>query len=304
MSIRAEQLEFPSKGVRLRAGFYRPQQTALRNDRGLPCVVMAHGMGGTRDAGLEPFAQAFAEAGLAVLCFDYRGFGSSEGEPRQRLSVRMQLDDYAAAIAQARQLAGIDPQRIALWGSSFSGAHAVAAAVRDGRVAAVVSQGAMMDGLAALFNLIRQCGIGHALWLSGLALADLLAGLLGRPRVMAPVVGEPGSRAVLNTADALPGYRAIAPPHWRNQISTSWALGLAHYRPNTLTPRLPCPALFCIATGDVVVPPSAMEDGARRAPDKVEVKRYPVGHFDIYVPPSFTRVSADQLEFLLRTLKP
>jgi poly(3-hydroxyalkanoate) synthetase len=71
-----------------------------------------------------------------------------------------------------------------------------------------------------------------------------------------------------------------------------------------MTPRLPCPALFCIATDDVVVPPSAMEDGARRAPDKVEVKRYKAGHFDIYVPPMFDQVSRDQTEFFVRVLKP
>lgn len=304
MSIASDTVEFRSHGVLLRAGLYRPVTDALRNSRGLPCVVMAHGLGGTRDAGLEPFAQAFAQAGLMVLCFDYRGFGTSEGEPRQVVNVRMQLQDWAAAIAHARSLPGVDTQRIALWGSSFSGAHSVAAAVHDGAIAAVVSQGAMMDGLASLFNLIRQCGLGHALALSLRGSADALAGALHLGRVTAPVVGKPGSHAVLSTPDSEPGYLAIAPPHWRNEISTSWALSLALYRPNRMTPRLPCPALFCIATADVVVPPAAMEDGARRAPDKITVKRYPVGHFDIYVPPAFAQVSRDQTEFLLRTLKP
>src|SRR5690606_6007878 len=103
-----------------------------------------------------------------------------------------------------------------------------------------------------------------------------------RPRVTLPVVGAPGSKAALTTPDSEPGYLRIAPPDWKNEISASWALTLALYRPNTMTPRLPCPALFCIATEDVVVPPSAMEDGARRGGARVEIRRYPVGHFDIY----------------------
>jgi len=305
MAIPSVEVEFPSAGVTLRAGHYRPDDSGtLGNAHGLPCVVMGHGLGGTRDAGLEPFAQAFAAAGLQVLCFDYRGFGTSDGEPRQVVNVRTQLEDWAAAIAHARSLPGVDSQRIALWGSSFSGAHSVAAAVRDGKIAAVSSQGAMMDGLASLFNLIKQCGLGHGLKLSALGLADAVLGALRLGRVTVPVVGLPGERGALTTPDAKPGYLRLTPPHWKNEISTSWALTLAGYRPNTMTPRLPCPALFCIATKDVIVPPSAMEDGARRAPDKITVKRYPGGHFDIYVPPTFAQVSQDQVEFFVRTLQP
>jgi hypothetical protein len=71
-----------------------------------------------------------------------------------------------------------------------------------------------------------------------------------------------------------------------------------------MTPRLPCPALFCITTHDKLAPPSAMEEAARRAPDKVEVKRYPLGHFEICLPPAFDQISKDQTGFLTRVFKP
>lgn len=304
MRIRINEVAFESHGTRLCAGHYMPASDALRNDRGVPCVVMAHGLGGTRAAGLDPFARRFAEAGLHVLVFDYRGFGKSDGEPRQVVSVSAQLEDWAAAIAYARRMPDVDGKRIATWGSSFSGSHAVAAAVADGHIAAVSSQGAMMDGVASLFNLIRQCGVVAASKLTAYGIADAVRSSLGLGRVTMPVVGLPGETAALTTPDSKPGYLRITPPEWKNEISTSWALTLALYRPNKMTPRLPCPALFCIATGDVVVPPSAMEDGARRAPDKVEVKRYNAGHFDIYVPPFFDQVSQDQADFFVRVLKP
>ncbi len=244
--IKCEEIEFNSGGARLRAGFFRPGGKALSKAGGAPCVVMAHGLGGTRAAGLEPFAKRFAEAGLAVLVFDYRGFGKSDGTPRQVVDVRMQLQDWAAAIAHARSLEDIDPQRIALWGSSFSGGLVIAAAVEDGRVAAVSSQGGMLDGRAALVHLLQSEGPVQLAKVSILATLDAARAALGLPRVMLPVVGEPGSMAVLTTPDSKPGYLAITPPDWVNQISLAWMLTLPLFRPNIMAARLPCPTLFCM----------------------------------------------------------
>ena len=73
---------------------------------------MAHGFGGSMDSGLLPFAQAFAEAGLDVLLFDYRCFGKSTGEPRQFAWPSRHREDYRAAVEFARGLDGVDPDRI------------------------------------------------------------------------------------------------------------------------------------------------------------------------------------------------
>ena len=303
-AVEVAEVEFPSHGDTLRAGHFKPANNSLATAAGAPCVVMAHGLGGTRAAGIEPFARAFAAAGLHALCFDYRGFGRSGGEPRQWVSVKRQLQDYASAIAYARSLPGVDGARIALWGSSFSGAHAVAAAIADGKIAASCAQGAQMDGLASLMNLLRGVGVGHVLKLSAYGIADAARGLLGLGRVRMPVVGAPGSTAALVTPDSEPGYLRIAGKEWRNEITCDWAVGLALYRPGLNTASLPCPTLFCICTNDVVVPPKAMEDAAARSAGKVEVKRYPIGHFDIYVDGGFRQASHDQVEFFTRVLKP
>ena len=42
-----------------------------------PVVVMAHGIGGVKAAGLAPFAERFAAAGFAAVVFDYRHWGLS-----------------------------------------------------------------------------------------------------------------------------------------------------------------------------------------------------------------------------------
>ena len=158
-SIGFEEHKFASHGTQLTAGFWTPDSSTSDTTLGNPCIVMAHGLGGTRAAGLVPYAEKFAAAGFNVLCFDYRGFGASAGEPRQVINIKMQLEDWASAIAYARSLDAIDPQRIALWGSSFSGGLVIAAGVNDGQVAAISNQGAMLDGLASVRFLIKQEGI-------------------------------------------------------------------------------------------------------------------------------------------------
>src|SRR3954453_69051 len=103
-----EQADFTSDGARCAAWLYRPEGGGEA-----PCVVMAHGFSGVREQRLDAFAERFAAAGLAALVFDYRHFGASEGEPRQLLDIKRQLADWRAAVAYARSLDAIDPDRIA-----------------------------------------------------------------------------------------------------------------------------------------------------------------------------------------------
>lgn len=295
--------EFSSHGVTIRGAQYRPSASTLANARGAPCIVMAHGLGGVRAARLDAFAERFAQAGLHVLVFDYRCFGASDGEPRQHFNIRAQLDDWAAAIAHARTLDGVDADRIALWGSSFSGGHVVVAAVEDGRVKAVSSQGPMMDGLAAFMNLVRYAGPLYALRVGAHAAWDVL-GIVAGKRHLIPITGLPGEIATMSAPDVVPGYGAIVPPNWKNEITAAWMLELPLYRPLRKAGRLPCPILICICTRDSVAPPSAAEDCARRAGARAEVRRYDIGHFDVYVGEGFERAVADQIEFYTRVLKP
>jgi fermentation-respiration switch protein FrsA (DUF1100 family) len=78
----------------------------------VPLIVMAHGLTGTRRDRLGPFAERFADAGVAALVFDHRGFGDSTGEP-DHVDPVLQLEDWRAAIGYARALPGVDPGRIA-----------------------------------------------------------------------------------------------------------------------------------------------------------------------------------------------
>jgi pimeloyl-ACP methyl ester carboxylesterase len=302
MNPEMESIQFFSRTDSCSGWLLRPAMEDRIREGKVPCVILAHGFGGTIGAGLLPYAKRFSELGFYSLLFDYRHFGQSEGEPRQLISIRRQLQDWKAAISFARSRTEIDPDRIALWGSSFSGGHVVAAAAADGRVAGVVSQCPMMDGVAALFQLFQYAGAGYLLRLCAKGFQDALCGVLGMQPVMLPIVGPPGTLAAMSTEDAEPGYRAIAPDDWRNEACARISLSVGGYRPGRVAGKLPCPILIQICDRDRVAPPSAAVAAARNAGTRATVKHYPIGHFDIYVGAAFERSVGDQGWFLTSVL--
>lgn len=269
-----EENTFISGGQRCAAWHLRGGDSALNTGNGRPCVVMAHGFGGTRDSGLLPFAEAFAGAGIDTLLFDYRGFGDSAGTPRQLVSFRRHRRDYAAAVEFARTLDGVDPERIALWGSSYAGGHVLAVAADDSRIAAVVAQVPAVDGLAALTKAFKANGLGFLLKVNVAALRDLGRARTGRAPFVVPIVGPPGSVAAMNSPDAVSGMAAFAGPTWRNEFAARELLAVPLNRPITKAGRLKCPVLLQIGEQDVVSPPSssASRDGSASAPRCVAIR--------------------------------
>jgi dienelactone hydrolase len=286
---------FPSSGDECRAWPFLPDTEQS------PVVILGHGLGGTREYGLEPYAQRFADAGIAALVFTYRHFGDSGGQPRQLLDIERQLGDWAAALAYARTLEEVDPKRIALWGTSFGGGHVLLAAARDGGVAAVVSQCPFTDGVAAT-RAAHPRSLAHA---TVLGLRDQLASLRGKPPVMVPLVGPAGSAALMTSPDCEPGYRALIPEgaDFHNGVVARFLLRVGLHRPGRSAKKVGAPILFCICDTDAVAPADTALHYAATAP-RGEVKRYPVGHFDIYRGEPFEHAVRDQTEFLVRHLGP
>jgi dienelactone hydrolase len=295
------EVAFGSHGGTCQAWRYAPDEVAISPAVARPCVVMAHGLGGTRDASLAPYAERFAAAGMHVLLFDYRHFGASDGEPRQLVSVRRQLQDYSAAVEFARALAGVDPERVAVWGTSFAGGHALVTAARQPGVAAAICQCPMMDGLAAVRRILQYAGPGQLLRLTGHGLRDAALAPFGRVHYV-PTVGPPGSLAVMSSPDADAGYRALGPPDFRCEIAARIALTVALYRPVRYADRVRCPVLVQICEQDSVAPAAAAEAVVRRLGERGEVQRYPIGHFEPYTGTWFERSVGDQVDFLRRHL--
>ena len=293
---------FQSGGETCAAWHYPGEGDGFAGEGGRPCVVMAHGVGGTRDSGLEPFAEALADAGLDVVLFDYRNFGDSTGEPRQLGLPSRHREDYAAAVGFARGLEGVDPERIVLWGTSWSGGHVVYVAAADPRIAAVISQTPDADGLQTGLAILRTRGPGYYMRLTAAAIRDAVAGLRGRPPELIPLAAPPGEIAAMSVPEALPGYTAIAGPTWRNEIAARALLHEPQNRAVTKMDDLRCPILIQVAEYDQVIPPKTAHAAAWNAKGRAEVREYPCVHFDVYVGEWRERSIADQLFFLRRHL--
>ncbi|MGW4534569.1 alpha/beta hydrolase [Nocardia sp. NPDC004340] len=291
-------ITFYSHGTRC-AAWHLTGKGALH---GRACVVMAHGFGGTRDTGLLGYAEPLAAAGYDVLVFDYRGFGDSEGSPRQAVSYRRQREDYHAAISAARRLPGVDPDRIVLWGTSYSGGHAVVVAAQDRRIAAITAITPAMDGAATLAHLAHRGGVGPLARLTGHGLLDLGRAAIGRSPHHLPILGAPGSAAVMTSPGAVEAVVPVAGPTWRNEVCARAALEVGLNRPIGFAGRITCPILIQIGTNDSVAPPAAARRVAAKVGRRARVREYPVDHFDVYDGPWQRRAAADQVAFLADVL--
>lgn len=285
---------FYVRGVECAAWLYLPSGAT---DEGAPAVVLAHGLGGVREWRLDDYARAFQKAGYACLVFDYRGFGDSEGTPRQIVDPAMLLEDWRAAIGYARSRHEIDPDRVVLFGTSFSGGHVTRLGAEDHRLAAVIAQGPFLDGLASarLLDPIR------AMRLTAAAVRDLVAAKRGAPPVLIDIGGKPRSNALTLADEA--DFAAMIPEgvESETQVAARIALDIMAYRPGRMTPRIACPALYLLCEHDKLIPVKSSLRHARRAP-KGEVHVLPYGHFDIYDGAPFQDVLGRELDFLARTV--
>jgi dienelactone hydrolase len=282
------------EGEHCRAWLYEPEGKGP-----FPVIVMAHGLGGTREMRLDAFAERFSGAGHACLVFDYRHFGASDGHPRQLLDIGRQLQDWSSAIAFVRQQENCRADQVVLWGTSFSGGHVLVAAAEDRQVAAVIAQCPFTDGIASALAMDWRSSVK----VTANAVCDVLRSAVGLSPLFVPAAGPPRSAALMTAPDAQPGYLALVPTEtlFDNRVAARCALDIIPYRPGRRAAQLTCPVLFCICEDDSVAPAGPALRYAGEAPG-AEVRLYAHRHFDIYVGAGFEGVVADQLAFLQRCI--
>ena len=293
-SFSRSRIDFDSRGERCAADLYLPAGKSQP-----PVVVMAHGFGALRSFRLAAYAEHFAATGLAVLAFDYRTFGDSAGEPRQLVDPWRHLQDWRAAVTFARTLPSVDSSRLALWGSSYSGGHAIVLAAGEPGITAIVVQVPYVDSVTTMAKL------GPIYMLRALphGLADGVRGLLGLSPHYVKLVARPEEFGVMNTPESWPGMMALVPEgaNWENKCCGRILLTFPLYRPIASASRVKCPALIMLVEQDSLIAPRAVERAAR-AMEKAELVRYPGGHFDIYQGETFEDAVARQSAFLRRHL--
>lgn len=291
-----QDVQFSVDGAQINAWLYLPEGAAGP----APCVVMCHGFGGTKDCLLEKYALRFVEAGYAALTFDYRHFGSSAGEPRQMYSVHHQLDDLRAAVRYARSRSEIDPHKIVLWGTSASGGYGLAIAAEDDGIAAVITQCAALDHEADNKLYMERDGLAWFLGLLVHAQRDKGRSRLGLAPHTFPIVGQPGTTAMLTAPGAFEGYSMIAKNSitFRNEVCAR--LFFAGHGPDLLqaAEKMHCPVLLLGCEQDNLAAPEGYKRIAAILGEKAIVRNYPIGHFDIYDGEYFEKAVSEKLALL------
>ncbi len=291
-------VQFFVNGTALSAWLYLPghQQAPF------PCIIMGHGLGGTKDAGLEPYAIRFQNAGFAVLAFDYRYFGQSQGTPPHLIWIPSQLEDWSAAISYARGLQEVDPSRIGLWGTSLSGGHVIVSAAHDPAIRCISAQCPGVDGEALALESFKRMGIANSIRMVMHGQRDLVRSWLGLSPHKVPIVGKPGTIALMNTQEAYDAFRGLIPEGYVNEACARIIIRGDKYRPIKYAHHVRCPVLLQICDHDTLVSLKSLEETAKILGELAEVKHYPIGHFDIYTGSGFEQSVCDQVTFFQKHL--
>lgn len=299
-------VEFPGfGGVQLRGWLYRPAGSVPA-----PAIVMAHGFSATRHMSLSPFAEYFCEAGYAVLVYDHRCLGDSAGEPRQEINPWAQSRDYRYAITWLSSQPGIDPERLAIWGSSFSGGEVLVVGAVDPRVKAVIANvpftGSLDDPAAPLEE--RFAGLRAALDdETGAGPADSTDPPIGPMPVIVASGGDPSARAFLPQPESTLWFETAgaAGSGWQNTFTLRGMGGPEEFVPAVAVPFLaPRPLLMVVATGDRVAPADLALTAFELAGEPKQLELIEGDHFVPYSGAALAQAATVMREFLLKYLSP
>lgn len=257
-----------ANGEKLAGWLYQPD-----GDEARPLIVMSHGFSALMAMGLDDYAAVFAEAGFAVLVYDHRNYGASSGWPRHETDPWQQVEDMRAVISYGRNLSFVDPERIGLWGTSYSGGHALTVTALDARVKCTVSQVPLVSGQRTFDAWVPEKSRPRFL-------ERLAADRDGRAR------GEPAAVTVA----AIPGSETA---EWAEKVDKDGTYGneitvrsldlLRGYDPISFMERIaPTPLLMIVADQDTQTPVDWQREAFALAAEPKQLLTLSGRHYDPY----------------------
>ncbi|MDP6978458.1 MAG: alpha/beta fold hydrolase [Myxococcota bacterium] len=290
-------------GTLLRGWLYLP-----RGDAEVPGVVMAHGLSAVKEMALDRFAEALCDAGMTVLVYDHRNLGASDGEPRQQINPWAQARDYRHAITWLSDQPRTDADRIAIWGSSYSGGEVIVVGACDDRVKAVIANvpfagyaEADYSDTAKHYAAIREQLYDE----SGTSLADTQHTLMGP----IPVIQSEGIEGpvILDQPESTEwfGEAGSRAPNWFNSVALENAAGTEPaWDPGACIAHVaPRPLLLVVATEDRLAEAAVTCAAFERAGEPKELVMIDGHHFNPYEGEAFEHAAVAMRDFLKRHLE-
>ncbi len=292
-SYSKKEVFFPCNGIKCHAYLYLPKK-----DEKSPIIVMGMGFGMVKEAHADDYAPYFTEKGIAVFVFDYRRFGRSEGLPRQALYPMDQVSDYRCAISYVKSLDYINPDKICVWGTSFSGGHVMT-------LLAFPEQG-IKCGIAQVPNVYSYKTaleyFGNLEPVISLLSQNQKDCCEGKPSYM-PIVSKDGFAALMSK-EAYDYYMNVASKFdtFENKITIDSLPQVLAYNPGDYTHLITKPLLMIVASKDKTTPPKLAKEVAEKIKGEVTLKEYDVGHFDIYKHPLLNEIANYEADWAIRRL--
>lgn len=277
--------------VQLRGNLYIPST----GQGPYPALTLSMGYGGVKEQGALPYAEAFASAGFVVLFHDHRGFGESEGTPRQDINPWQQIEDWRRAITYLQSRPEVDRERIGLWGSSYSGGHALVLGATEPRLKAIVSQVPTISGYQ---QGLRRVNPSNLAALEASFAADDRAQLDGGEPHRIALVSDGSVPASYTDPEAVAFYLQPIPDGlWENNVTVRSTRAARMYEPGVYVGRIsPTPLLMIVGDNDRITPTDLALDAYQRALPPKKLLIFPGGHFDAYLD-EFEKTSGAALQW-------
>ena len=272
--MKKQSVEFRSENPAdmIRADLYLPE-----GDGPFPVAVMGGGWCYVKELAMPEYAKFIVDRGVAALVFDYRCLGKSDGEPRQHLDPWMQISDYRSAIDAVSYLNEyeglLDPERIGVWGISYSGGHSLIVGAIDWRVKCIVSHIPIIDGW---YNSMRDHGTVGFRELTALVDKERRNRYLTGEHGTIPHSGDPKKEVVTwphpETKPIFMKIKETVAPNHEHFSTIASVEGVWNYNVLPFLPRiLNTPTLMVVAEGDDLtcwereIPPSTKSRRPRRS---------------------------------------
>jgi fermentation-respiration switch protein FrsA (DUF1100 family) len=258
-----------------------------------PVIVISHGFGAVKELYLDVVGDGLNAAGFGCLVYDHRCVGASDGEPRGELDPFLQVADHRDAITFAQQLPGADPDRVGIWGTSYSGGHVLVVGATDRRVGCVVSQVPTISGHR---NTLRRFP-GDLLYGARARWAeDRRARLAGASPATVPLrpdldpawlAHDPGDAPPVPMGNDPQRWVTATPPArlaaWRNEITLRSQELYAAYEPGVHISRVsPTPLMMIVMSEDSITPTDEILAAYEQALEPKRLVLLPGGHYDAY----------------------
>jgi len=298
-------IEFTSQGAILRGRLYLPENKS----KNIPVVIMAHGFTTTINGmTADKYAEKFRESGFAVLLYDHRNFGISDGEPRQELNFWVQSRGYIDAIDFVITQPEIDASKIAVWGASLSAREAFLVGSVDKRIKAIVNQIPAYgdeypaeDKNGSLYSFAKNTVLRERI----LDLPHTVSEQM--PIVSSDQIGTPSALTELTAYRWFIEYGGRFGTNWKNVVSFSNIETPETFHIGQCATHLKAPVLMVVASNDEMTGAStgvtkSIFDMITQPKEWVDIDG---GHFGLlyYPSPIFEKSSNAQIDFLNKYLK-